>query len=66
MSDNKSLMNKNTPATPTPESIPLERQQSDLRIAPAEPDESWDMNDALNHYDLRIVAAAEDTFEESN
>jgi hypothetical protein len=32
-----------------------ERTHSDLRIAPAEPDESRDMTDPLNHYDLRIV-----------
>jgi hypothetical protein len=48
-------MNEQIPAAPEPESIPLERQHSDLRIAPAEPDESRDMNDPLNHYDLRIV-----------
>jgi hypothetical protein len=32
-----------------------ERTHSDLRLAPAEPDESQDMSDPLNHYDLRIV-----------
>ena len=39
---------------------PLERQHSDLRIAPAEPDESRDMSDPLNHYDLRIIEAKPD------
>lgn len=34
--------------------------QLSLRIAPAEPDESRDMSDPLNHYDLRIVEAEPD------
>jgi hypothetical protein len=34
-----------------------ECMHSDLRIAPGEPDESREMSDPLNHYDLRIVEA---------
>jgi hypothetical protein len=32
----------------------LARQHSDLRIKPVEVDESLDMSDPLNHFDLRI------------
>lgn len=38
----------------------LERQHSDLRLAPAEPGESRDMIDPLNHFDLRNVQAESD------
>ncbi|HXP68806.1 MAG TPA: hypothetical protein VOA88_05940 [Candidatus Dormibacteraeota bacterium] len=43
--------------TPAPESIPLERQHSDLRIAPVDVPQDLDMTDPLNHFDLRIVEA---------
>ena len=38
----------------------IERQHSDLRLAPVEPDESRDMSDPLNRFDLRIVEAESD------
>jgi|HubBroStandDraft_1064217.scaffolds.fasta_scaffold15909_2 hypothetical protein len=47
-------------AAPDVKEESLARQHSDLRLAPVEPDESRDMSDPLNHFDLRIVRAESD------
>ena len=40
--------------------VPLERQHSDLRLAPVDVPEELDMSDPLNHFDLRLAEVKAD------